>query len=224
MNIKTFIEVKIKSSYNDQDLIANIRRFAQEEEGWQYLAEQSLTYASAVGEASCAVLKENDPYHPAIAITITKKDNKTFYIANIVPRDTPQIQLADYNVLSREFANGLRKYAKKNGLEITVTTTSDEVRLQDIISGKTSRILFEQYLNLFPTSYHPCDVNRLDRFICSISKYSRKQINLDLLKAWLIDEKSWSEKDADWCVQRIEIGLAVLKTYRGIRFGIALRS
>jgi hypothetical protein len=215
MNIKTFIEVKIKSSYNDQDLIAIIRRFAQEVEGWQYLAEQSLTYASAVGEASCAVLKENAPYHPAIAITITKKDNKTFYIANIVPRDAPQIQLADYNVLSREFANGLRKYAKKNGLEMTVTITSDEVRLRNIISGKTSRILFEQYLNLFPTSHHSCDVERLDRFICSISRYSRKQINLDLLKAWLIGEKSWSEKDADWCVQRIETGLAVLKTYRG---------
>ena len=213
MSIKTFVEVEISSSHTDQALIALIRRFAEETQGWQYLEEQSRIYATAVGEASCAVLRENSPYHPALAIT--KKNGNKFYIANIVPRDAPQIPLVDYNALSREFAGGLRKYARLNSLAITVTSTSDTVRLQDLIPGTTLRTLFERYLNLHPTSYHPCDIKRLDQFICGISRYSRKRIDLDLLKVWLIEEKSWSGNDAEWCVRRIETGLAVLEVYKG---------
>ena len=48
-----------------------------------------------------------------------------------------------------------------------------------------------------------------------MAEFSRIRIDLDLLKVWLIEEKSWSSNDAEWCVRRIETGLAVLEVYKG---------
>jgi hypothetical protein len=72
-------------------------------------------------------------------------------------------------------------------------------------------VLFERYLNLFPKSYHPNDIERLDIFICAVSRFCRKRIDLYRLKRYLIEDLDWDYKDAEWCFDRIETGLEILK-------------
>lgn len=211
--MKTYVDVKIKSGYeHDEEFIEAIHQFAEDTDGWKFLVEQSAEYSSFSGEASCAVLREGNKYHPAIAIT--KMKDRTFYVANIVPKNSGRIVMSDYNHISRDFAIELRKHAKLHKAKLNVTATSDKVSLKSIIPGKAIRGLFERYLNLFPTSYHPSDISRLDAFICGVYRYSRKRIDLYLLKGWLMEEEKWSEKDAKWCVERIDIGLSILEANR----------
>lgn len=211
--MKTYVEVLIISSYGDlAEFIDALRRFAISVEGWQYLEAQSKDYATATGEPSCAILQMKSSHCPAVAIT--RKCGSTFYVANIVPRESNRISMQEYNQVASEFAKELRKYAKSAGLQMAVKATSELIGLKEIISGKKCREMFEQYLNLHPTSYHPLDIERLDAFIRCLSRHARKSKDLGLLRGWLIEEKGWSPKDANWCVDRIDVGLSILRDNR----------
>ena len=87
--------------------------------------------------------------------------------------------------------------------------------LKNIIKAKKCRLLFERYLDQFPTSGHPTDIRRLENFICTLSTYTRKPFNIiSSLETWLKKEKGWEEEDIERCIQRIEIGLNILETYK----------
>ena len=124
--------------------------------------------------------------------------------------------MSEYNQIASEFAKDLRNYANKNALKIKVRSTKENISIKKIITGAKSRELFKRYLNAFPTSYHPLDIERLDIFTCSLARYAKKRIDLDLLRGWLVEHESWSSKDAERCTRRIEVGLAVLKANRKI--------
>jgi len=211
--METYIEVSILSRYENQnDFINALREFGSDADGWQYLEDQSKTYTSATGEPSCAILRVADAHVPAVAIT--NKTGNTFFIANIVPKESGRMTIEEYNQVARDFTHDLREYAKSAGLRLTVKSTRPKIDLRRIISGKKCRELFERYLNLYPTSYHPLDIERMDVFICCLSRYAKKHVDLGLLKGWLRQEKGWSEKDAAWCVERIDVGLSILKVNR----------
>lgn len=211
--MRTYVDVLVVSRYGDNaDFIDALRQFANSVEGWKYLESQSQDYASATGEPSCVIQKQNNSHSPAVAIT--KKSSKTFYIANIVPRESGQMSMQEYNQVASEFAGDLRAYGKSVGLQLAVKATSGLIWLKEILSGNKCRAMFVRYLNLHPTSYHPLDIERLDTFICCLSRHARKPTDLELLKGWLINDKGWSTKDANWCVERIEVGLTILRVNR----------
>jgi hypothetical protein len=208
--MKTYIDVLIVSEYEDKkDFIEILKEFGNHAAAWAYLEEQSKDYASQTGEPSCLILRNGNKFSPAIAIT--NKRGNTFYIANIVPKESWRMSMTEYNEIVSEFAQDFKEYIRKHRVKAAIKTTKEEIGLKEIITGKITRQLFERYLSLHPTSYHPLDIERLDAFICGVSRYSRQHIDLDLLKGWLIEEEGWSEKDAWWCVERIETGLAVLR-------------
>lgn len=211
--MKTYIDVLIVWKHNDPNsFIAVLEKFGAQMPSWEFLEKQSKEYSSATGEPSCALLKSDNEFKPAVAITI--KSGNTFFIANIVPKKTGRLSMTQYNGIARQFIKDIKQYAKEHKLKLKVKTTNENIGLSDIIRGKKTRELFERYLNLFPLSFHPLDIERLDVFICSASRYLKGRIDLDLLKGWLIEEKKWSEKDASWCVERIRIGFSVLKANR----------
>lgn len=186
--MRTYVDVLVVSRYGDNaDFIDALRQFANSVEGWQYLELQSQVYASAMGEPSCAIQKLNNSHGPAMAIT--KKSANTFYIANIVLRESGRISMQEYNQVASEFSGSLRTYAKSVGLRLVVKATSGLIGLKEIISGNKCRAMFERYLNLHPITYHSLDVKRLDAFICCLSRHARKPTDLELLKGWLIEEK-----------------------------------
>lgn len=211
--MKTYIEVSIVSRYEDHDdFISALREFATSVDGWEYLGEQSKEYATHTGEPSCVILRVGNTRSPAVAIA--NRSGNSFYVANIVPKEGGRMSMQEYNQVAGDFARDLRKYAKSVGLNLAVKATSESIGLQGIISGNKCRELFERYLNLHPTSYHPRDIERLDAFICCLARHARKSVDLELLKGWLLQEKEWSDKDATWCVDRVDTGLSILKVNR----------
>lgn len=208
--MKTYIDVLIASRYKDPgDFILAMKDFGSHSSGWKFLAKQSKNYASSLGEPSCALLKLGNKYSPAVAITV-KKGN-TFYIANIVPKESGQMSMEEYNDVAKQFAIDIKEYATVHKLKLKVKTSHEYIGLPEIIRGNKTREFSERYLNLFPTSYHPLDIERLDTFICAAFRYSRGKIDLDLLRGWLIAEKKWSTENASWCISRIETGFKVLQ-------------
>jgi hypothetical protein len=158
---------------------------------------------------SCTIQLDDGHYYPAFAITCT--NNGICDIANITPLKTEQILMAEYNSLSVKFVKDLRSFMSKNKIKISVSLSKEDIGLDSIISNQKLRMLFERYLKLFPKSYHPNDIERLDMFICAASRFSRKRIDLYRLKRYLIEDLNWDYKDAEWCFDRIETGLEILK-------------
>lgn len=212
--MKTYIDVLITSRYeNPADFILAIKTFTAHTDRWEFLDEQSEKYSLMTGEPSCALLNVGNKYSPAVAITV--KRNNVFFIANIVPKESGYMSMKEYNDIAKQLVTDVRKYANRHKLRFKIKTTHEDIGLPQIIRGTKTRELFERYLRISPTSYHPCDIKRLDAFICAVARYSKGKIDLDLLKDWLRSEKNWSEKDASWCTSRIKTGLDVLKVNRG---------
>lgn len=214
--MKTYIDVLITSNFDDDiSFINSIRNFSANNEQWQFLEEESDDYTLHVGEPSCAILYLDNQFEPLVAIS-KKKDN-LFYLTNIVPKETGRIPLSAYNKISAIFADELRNYAKANNLPVSIKTTKEELGIEDIISGRKTRKYFENYLALFPTSYHFNDIRRLDIFICAAARYLRTPIDVDVLKCYLTGTKKWDEKDAEWCANRICTGLEILAADKQFR-------
>lgn len=83
------------------------------------------------------------------------------------------------------------------------------VNLNEIVTGQYTRKWLELYLNNYPTSYHPYDIERLDYFIIALHRY-RSHYSLSNLEKHLKEDLGWSEYDVNFCIQRISSGLAVL--------------
>lgn len=191
--MKAYIDVLITSRYEDpQDFISAMKRFGDCTTGWGFLNEESEEYASLSGVPSCMLLKIGNKYGPAVAITVKKND--IFYIANIVPKKTGHIPMAEYNNIANQFFVDVKKYTTRYKLKLKIKKTNECIGLPEIIHGTKTRAFFEKYLKFFPTSHHPLDLERLDAFICAISRYSKGRIDLGLLKTWLITKKNGPKK------------------------------
>ena len=114
------------------------------------------------------------------------------------------------------FARDFRNYIKQYKVNASIEVTSDKVSLSTIITGSKARELFQRYLNLHPLSYHPNDIERLDIFICHLSRHAKKTFDTEALECWLMTEKGWKQKDAEWCANRINIGLSILEVNRNM--------
>ena len=92
--------------------------------------------------------------------------------------------------------------------------TKPELDLKDIVPGRKARELFEDYLGRSPLSGQPADIRRLDLFICCLGRYAKRPVATHHIKHYLLRKKRWSEEAAEWCRQRIETGLDILRANR----------
>lgn len=203
-------------------IIAFIVCFAQSAEGWSFPKEKSEQYAEGCGGPSCCLIHEPTASSlPRAAIHVTNHRRYTtlsaLYVPNIIPLTVNKISVEEYNAIALHFAHCLRLRARAEDVAIRVALSKENVGLRDIIGGKISWRLFNQYISLFPESFHPNDLARLDAFTCSVSRNSRRYLDLDLFEVLLRDELGWSKMMASRCRGRVEIGLAVLAVNRKYR-------
>lgn len=211
MNV--FSEINIRSKNGTDYLIEKIKEFGKHSGAWIYDEERSNRYSENLAESKgCVLIYCKNEFIPGFAFC--EKKEGCIYIANIVPKETGQISIPEYNALSRKFYDEFRKWNRKekNGIQINISKT--ELDLEDIITAKIPRKSFQRFLNMHPLSHHPYDIGRLDRFICSIARYSRKPINWNYLGEFLREKKNWSETNISWCLNRIETGLEIISVYK----------
>ena len=208
--MKRYRGIIVRSSTHDANHIArHIELFAEQSNDWRYPKKESSLYEESLGRPSCCIVTNNDSLHRA-AIHFTKKGDRSLYMTNIVPLSVGKLSIGEYNAIAEYFAKSIRYYARDSAAHLNVSISKDEVMLDDIVTGMIPKRLLKSYLSMYPRSYHPSDIGRLDQFICALSRYSRKHIDLDAFQTLLMEEKRWPSNDAKWCRTRVEIGLEVL--------------
>lgn len=205
--------VLVSPSLDAQEIARYAEMFAYQCIGWMFPAEQSVAYEQKCQKPSCCIVVESGIL-PHAAIHMTMKRGNSLYVANIVPLDQNELSLAQYNAVATEFARSIRAYAKKTETPIEIKLSKAEIKLADVVTGKIPKRLLDRYLSMYPLSYHPLDMDRLDAFICALSRYSRKPFDLEAFEYLLKEELDWFDSDAAWCRNRVEIGLAVLTANR----------
>ena len=211
MNV--FSEVEIRCNEGSDPIFQEIMEFCNSHAKWDYDKIRSKEYTlNILNSKGCIVIQNESRYVPAFALC--EKKNGHVYIANIVPKDVSKIPLNEYNQLSHDFYDDLRKFKKNNKSKIRLSISKTDLELKDIITANIPRTNFEKFLNFYPLSYHPNDIKNLDIFICSVFSYSRNRINLDYLGEYLRVKMKWPESNIKWCLNRIETGLEILKVYK----------
>ncbi len=212
--MKRHRELTISSPSLDADSLARyVEYFGQQATNWECPLEKSQTYEQMCGEPSCCVVVREEGLEHA-AVSLSKVGTRALRKTNIVPLELHELDVDQYNAIATEFSKAFRKQARIDKKDIRVSISKASASLSDVVTGKYPTMFFKRYLGAHPFSEHPLDVERLDKFICSIARYSRKQFDLQAFQYLLVEELGWSEAQAELCRSRVEIGLEVLVTYK----------
>lgn len=213
MNIHREIYIRSRLM-SDEAFITMFKEFALATSEWEFMESQSLDYTTRHGSPSCLILYTSHRDKPAIALTSKKPG--AFYVPNIVPGgECSQLSMEQYNRIAQLFGIDLRTYVAKRYKHVKIHITGDTADLSQIIPGPALRRYFESYLQNYPKTFHPSDLRRLDLFTCALYRSPHAKAKPYLIERYLIENLNWTTEEARACVQRIEIGLDVLKTYRG---------
>lgn len=205
---------------NTATAVAVIKSVCKNISGFKYETKKSIEYAKCSGSPACYVVKLlNDEYYAVLSFKTNKqKNNITFLeLINIIPREKSCIKPEEYREIVLEFFRAFRPSLRKQGLKIQFVKV-DKLILQNIISGKYTRDIFQNYINRQQMgwgnfSHHPGTTDALDLFIITLDKY-RSQINIQALYAYMIEVLDWKEEDAKWVRDRIITGTEILKRRR----------
>lgn len=210
--MKRHREITISSPSLDAAALARyVESFAQYATNWECPLEKSQAYERACGEPSCCVVVKAAGFEHA-AVHLSRIGPNALRKTNIVPLDLYELNIDQYNAIATEFSRALRKQAGVDKKEIRVSISKANTSLSDIVTGKYPIKFLNQYLGAYPLSGHPSDIERLDKFICSLSRYSKKPFDFHAFQHLLVEELGWSEAQAETCRSRVEIGLEVLAT------------
>lgn len=204
------------AAYDAFALARYVESFAETSPDWVFPADKSAEYERGYGApACCIVTASSDLPRAAIHLAVLKEGARSLTLTNIVPLDTYQLSIDEYNVVLGAFARALRLRGRQDAVSIKVALTRGDIRLADVVTGKVPWKYFQRYLGLHPLSGHPLDIERLDKFTCALSRYSRKHFDFTAFQCLLTEELGWSAEDASWCRSRVEVGLDVLAANRG---------
>lgn len=186
-----------------------ITGFADETQGYVFREDMSRKYTAGMQSPSYMIEYEND--NGIVAFAITKIKNE-YSLENIVPKESGMIPYKIADEYAKTFATDFRKFLKNNShknMSISLARKK-KLTLENIIPGKKTRKFFINYINGYPLTHHPADIQQLDLFTCAASRYCRKTIDLDSLYNYLQATLEWPSNEAKWCCDRIDAGLKIL--------------
>lgn len=208
--MKTYKKVLLKTNgLQDKKVLETLEKFAKSSTRWKFLKKESRAYSEGISDSAAQITLDDGAIYPSVCVA--KQKENIFYVANIIPKALGDISISQYNRFAKDFASDLSKFIKENRSKIKLSISSDNKHIEEIITSKVALKIFNRFMNAYPTSYHPNDVQRLDKFIIVASIYCRKEINLELLEKYFIEDVGWSNDNARWCCNRIETGLQILK-------------
>ncbi len=184
---------------SDSDIMELFKSFCDSSNFYVFLVNESKDYSNNINSRGYIIdsLRTSDT-EPA-GIAIAEKTQRSLYVSNIVPKEKSKLNMTEYNAIAFKFFKDFRLFIGQLKSLVEITISNEIIGLDEIIPGEKTRKYFERYISAYPLSYHPLDIERLDFFICALKKY-RSKVNLQYLKEHLINDLSWNEKDASWCL------------------------
>jgi len=209
--MKAFREILLNvKGFTDNQIVNLLKSFCNSLESYEFMDKESGDYSRNINGRGYIIYSLRTPDTEPAAIAIAEKTERSLYVSNIVPKEKSKLSMSEYNAIALRFYNNFRPFLWKLKSPVKLSISDETIGLDKIIPGKKTRQYFERYLALYPLSFHPLDIERLDFFICALKKY-RSKVNLHYLQGYLIENLSWNEKDARWCINRIETGLDILE-------------
>jgi hypothetical protein len=148
---------------------------------------------------------------PAIAMMLWERADG-YYVSNIVPQQTGQLTIGQYNAVLQDFeAEVARPASQKVGF--WVKATGSRQSLEDWMSAETAKRLltFSRCANKSTGASHPLDRERWLAFV--ISSHRDGLEVQGYLSRWLIEAEHWPEEIAHRLAIQYEQGLELLKKY-----------
>lgn len=177
-----FSDLSIRSTKGSHSIFAMLMSFAKNSAQWQFDSEKTDIYSKSLGKRGLALshkLAETD-----CVLAFCEKGPKEVYLANIVPQNG-QIPARAYNNIVANLYHDLKgaKEVRTTAFRLLHLPPEKQLCLQHIIPSAVARNQFNQYLSGHPRSYHPTDIERLNKLVCAYSRYSRKKGTLAATKA-----------------------------------------
>lgn len=150
-------------------------------------AEERLAGISSEGkEAGFAFSREAKNDQPPCGLFLARKSGR-FYVSNIVPRESGELTIDQYNSILDEFADILlRHLGAVDAPKLNVT--SDQATITDWVSPEAAGLLkrFSTLANQSTGSSHPLDFERWVAFLIQVHK-ENSPIEVDNLIRWLVE-------------------------------------
>ena len=194
----------------DNEIEELLKSFCNSLNSYEFIDKKSEDYSRNVNGGGYIIYSLRTPDTEPAAIAIAEKTERSLYVSNIVPKEKSKLSMSEYNAIALKFYNDFKPFLRRLKNSVNLSISNETIGLDIIIPGKKTRQYFERYIAAYPLSFHPIDIERLDFFICALKKY-RSKVDLQYLKGYLIGDLSWNEKDARWCIDRIETGLNILE-------------
>lgn len=216
--MKVFAELTLRSD-TIEALSDGLRKFCNAVKGWSTDEKKNQHFSVMADAPSFWVIPPKKLLRVPVAIALAgcKSTRGKMELSNIVPQQG-QLSVDEYNYAATEFVRHFRALMKRRIVQrIRVEFSSGIIGLEEVIPGPATRKCFEQYLANYPTSYHPCDIERLDRFIVALDRGNRCA-NAYRIADYLVQDLGWSVNDATWVRDRIITGLEILEVNRSFSY------
>lgn len=150
---------------------------------------------------------------PASTIVLgVYSEGKGVSILNIVPlteSGVSHIDIETYNKLLDIFKDDVFQEIHNRHYN-SIETNKEDYTIQEIIPKSFGKL--NQWLNGYPLSFHPSDINRWYDFVISLHK-TGEILSLDILGQYVKERCGWSEEDITKMELRLESQLSLLEYY-----------
>ncbi len=212
-SIKVFQELVLKGSDANRDLLKSTL-IASKVPLWCFdKVATDNTPQNITPQRDVIVFHRSKDVEAEAANLVLLERDIGYYVPNIVPTESRELSMDEYNAVLKDFAKKIAKpAAKKCGF--TVKLTKPFQTLADWLSPQSAEALrvFSSLANKGSGSANPLDQQRWHRFIIAVYK-SRRSFDAGMLDRWLKEVGHWHEDDANKLVIECEQGLALLKRY-----------
>jgi len=168
----------------DEELHRMLLSFAASQKGWGPV-QRSATDEPAIGGPTYSI-RCTEVGVPDATVWLVRHGGGLVRVTNIIPDGADSLTMTEYNQVAARFARDLRRFA--GGLGLTVRATAANAGLAYIVHSQIARDAFARYLACYPLSHHPFDVQRLDRFIHALARFSRRPIDFPAFQRYLQED------------------------------------
>jgi len=229
--MKTFSHYQITGPSLDA-IVEILRSVATEAPGWSTNEAHNDSYSEMHGEKCFILISPLEIIGKAVSVAFAgnrrfkknKQDAETIEsheietgsrspktikmrVTNIFPNEAGEITREQYNTVLDAVRQEVASRIKGKGIKPRFK--SGDWKLEDVIPGKTARRMFTCWLQGFPKTFHPSDVERLD-FVTIALFRSKSKADPESIGQYLVEDRNWDEKDASLVRNRIITGLQVL--------------
>ncbi len=211
--MKRFRELTIAgSTVALRDLVSVLSKILPS--NWQRdsTAESRLVGVAGPEVEGFAFARTADTDIPATGLLLVLEGDR-LRVPNIVPRESGQISVDQYNAILVEFAHIIDTLLEEYpGLNLEIS--DEDVGITEWISLESAELLkrFSVLANMSTGSSHPSDFSRWASFIIKTHKEG-SQLYPDDLKQWLIEELQWPLEKAETLSLEYEFAIKLLAAY-----------